>query len=66
MKKKNNEDPPLWRTVLKLFVGLVAIVGSVGIALWLALQEEEKNGPPPVSVEKSWGIVSDSPIRKRQ
>ncbi len=62
---KKNDEPPLWHTVLKLVLGLVVIIGSVGLALWLALQDEQKNGPAPVSPEKSWGIVNDSPVRKR-
>ena len=36
---KKDDEPPLWQTVLKLVVGLAVIVGGVGLALWLALQE---------------------------
>jgi hypothetical protein len=62
---KRKDEPPLWQTVLKLLVGLVVIIGSVGLALWLALQEEQKNGPS-ISVEKSWGIVTDNPVKQRR
>jgi hypothetical protein len=62
---KKDDEPPLWQTVLKLVVGLAVIVGGVGLALWLALQEEQKNGPS-VSVEKSWGIVTDNPVKQRR
>ncbi|MCF8167873.1 MAG: hypothetical protein K9K38_04755 [Rhodoferax sp.] len=61
---KPNDEPPLWLTVLKLVVGLLVIVGSVGLALWLALDQDQKNAPA-VSPEKSWGIANDSPIRRK-
>lgn len=62
---KKDDEPPLWQTVLKLVVGLAVIVGGVGLALWLALQEEQKNGPS-ISTEKSWGIVTDNPVKQRR
>lgn len=62
---KKQDEPPLWQTVLKLVVGLVVIIGSVGLALWLALQEEQKSGPS-ISTEKSWGIVNDNPVKQRR
>jgi hypothetical protein len=46
-------------------VGLAVIIGGVGLALWLALQEEQKNGPS-ISNEKSWGIVTDNPVKQRR
>ncbi|MCX7239489.1 MAG: hypothetical protein WCK83_14510 [Burkholderiales bacterium] len=64
MKKNRNEEPKLWVTVLKLLVGLVVIIGSVGFALWMAMKAEEANGPP-LSGDKSWGIVNDNPLRKK-
>jgi hypothetical protein len=62
---KKDDEPPLWLTVLKLVVGLAVIIGGVGLALWLALQEEQKNGPS-ISNEKSWGIVTDNPVKQRR
>jgi hypothetical protein len=64
--KKPPQEPKLWVTVLKLFLGLVAIVGGVAVALWLALKVEQNTYKPGVSNEQSWGIVNDSPLRKKQ
>jgi len=61
---KQNEEPKLWVTVLKLVLGLTVIVGGVGGALWLAAKEEQSNTTPKVSPAQSWGIVNDSPLRR--
>jgi hypothetical protein len=62
---KPKEEPKLWVTVLKLVIGLIVIIGGVGLSLWLALKDEERNIGPKVTPEQSWGIVNDSPIRKK-
>ncbi len=65
--KKQDDDPKLWVTVLKLALGLVVIIGSVGLALYWALQKEQLDGPvAPISPERSWGVVNDNPIRPRR
>jgi hypothetical protein len=63
---KKNDEPRLWVTVLKLVTGLVVIISSVGLALYLALQREQLDGPKPVSTEQSWGVVNDNPLRQRR
>ncbi|MGI9134250.1 MAG: hypothetical protein ACR2I0_09970 [Rhodoferax sp.] len=63
MKKKN--EPKLWLTVLKLVLGLVFIVGGVTLALWFALQHERMQTPAGGGGDGSWGIVNDSPLRKK-
>jgi hypothetical protein len=63
---KKDDEPKLWLTVLKLVVGLVVIIGSVGLALYIALQREQLDSTGGVVPDKSWGIVSDNPLRQRR
>jgi hypothetical protein len=63
---KKDDEPKLWVTVLKLVVGLVVIIGSVGLALYLALQREQLDGLAPGTSGPSWGIVNDNPLRQRR
>jgi hypothetical protein len=66
MKKKRDDEPKLWVTVLKLVVGLVVIIGGVGLALEMALEKEKLNGMAAPSTDSSWGVVSDNPLRPRR
>ena len=59
---KKNKEPKVWRTLLMLLLGVVVIVGSVGLALWYADKlDTSAKLPKP---DTSWGIFSDSPLRK--
>ncbi|MBT0571346.1 hypothetical protein KIK84_13510 [Curvibacter sp. CHRR-16] len=60
---------PLWKTVLKLTTGAIAIALLVWLVLWYFAQAMKDQ---PLSVDKKvksgpvsdWGIVSDSPLRR--
>lgn len=62
---KKDEEPKLWVTVLKLFVGAVVIIGGVGLVLNWALKLEQSSAPDQGSI-KGWGISSDSPLRSKR
>ena len=62
--KKNDDEPKVWVTVLKLVVGLVVIVGGVGLALWYA--KDWDNGAPKLPTQDQWGISHDSPLRMKR
>lgn len=64
--RKDDEDPPLWLTILKLVVGAVILIGGVGYALWYVDQEQSKNPSPAIKPIDSWGITNDNPIRFRR
>lgn len=63
---QNNDEPPLWLTIVKLVVVAVALIGGVGLALWWVNEEQSKRPSPAVKPVDSWGIVNDSPIRFRR
>ncbi|MDE2417300.1 MAG: hypothetical protein KGN32_05790 [Burkholderiales bacterium] len=63
---QNDEEPPLWLTVLKLVVVAVVLIGGVGLALWWVDQKQSQNPSPAVKPADPWGIVNDSPIRFRR
>ena len=64
MKRQNNDEPPVWVTVVKLIIGLVVIVGGVGLALWYA--KDMDNGAAKLAATDSWGISKDSPVNMRR
>lgn len=70
--KKQDEDPKLWITVLKLAIGLVILVGGTGFALWYVDQEQTKAMPALGSDAGTgdgatgWGIIGDSPLRNKR
>jgi hypothetical protein len=59
---KRDEDPNPWVTMLKLLIGAIVLIGSVGYALWYMDQQQSKDAP--VKIDKGWGIFSDNPIRR--
>ena len=67
--KKNDDEPPVWLTVLKLLAIAVVLIGGTGLALWYADQYQASNGPALGSGSGSgsgssgWGIAGDSPLR---
>lgn len=62
---KKDDEPKLWVTVLKLVVGAVILIGSVGGALWLA-SKWEQSGASTTGPGIGWGISTDSPIRSNR
>lgn len=64
---KNNKEPKLWVTVLKLVAIAAVLIGGVGAALWWASKLEQSNAPSPGgSSVKDWGIANDSPLRNKR
>jgi hypothetical protein len=75
---KQDEEPAVWVTVIKLVIGAVVLIGGVGLALWWAAQrpeyspaleqakEEARASSPRSGSDKSWGIATDSPIRSNR
>ena len=76
MARRDDKEPNVWVTALKLVVGAALIIGGVGFALWMAAQgsgyspalqqalEEVKAKSPKPTNDSSWGISKDSPVRK--
>jgi len=62
--KRQDDEPKMWVTVLKLVLGLVVIVGGVGLALWLA--KDWDNGAAKTPAQDAWGISHDSPVRMKR
>lgn len=65
---KDNTDPPVWLTVLKLSLGAALLMGCV----WLVLNyvtdrvEANKMKEPAKLNLPSWGIFSDNPVRNKR
>lgn len=76
MARRDDKEPNVWVTALKLVLGAAAIIGGVGFALWMAAQgpvyspaleqakEEVRAKSPNSTSDSSWGISKDSPVRK--
>lgn len=75
---KDDPEPKVWVTFIKLIAIAAALIGGVGLALWWASQrpvyspaleqaKEAAKATSPKSVPTdSWGIVNDSPIRNKR
>jgi hypothetical protein len=70
--KKDDEEPKLWVTVVKLLAIAVALIGGTGLALWYVDQMQVQQQPGLGSGAGSglgssgWGIVGDSPLKNRR
>ena len=70
---KDDEEPKVWITFIKLVAGAAVLIGGVGLALWWASErpvyspalEQAKEAAQSVSTD-SWGIVNDSPVRNNR
>jgi len=67
-----DDEPKLWVTVLKLFIGFVILVGGTGLALWY-VDKDQKNAMVPLGTSNGsgdgstgWGVVGDSPLRPKR
>lgn len=75
---KDDQEPKVWVTFIKLVAGAAALIGGVGLALWWASKQpvyspaleqakSEAKATSPKSVStNSWGIVNDSPVRNKR
>jgi hypothetical protein len=63
--KKDDDDPPVWVTVLKLVAIAVVLIGGTGLVLWYVDQEQSRSQPGLGSGSEApgWGIVRDNPLR---
>jgi hypothetical protein len=61
---KYDEEPPLWVTALKLAIGAIVLIALVGLGLWYAAKGDGSR--PVAKPDESWGIVADSPLRKKK
>ena len=67
--KKDDNEPPVWVTALKLLVIAVVLIGGTGLALWYVDQYQSRDLPALGSGggggngSSGWGIVSDNPLR---
>jgi hypothetical protein len=72
---KPAKEPKTWVTIIKLLAIATALIGGVGLALWLASQGSGGSPALQQAIEaaraaghtekpsNSWGIVTDSPLR---
>jgi hypothetical protein len=66
---KNDDEPPIWVTVLKLVAIAVVLIGGTGLALWYVDQQQSRDQTPGLSTgsqRPDWGIVGDSPLKARR
>ena len=63
--KKDDDEPPVWLTVLKLVAIAVVLIGGTGLALWYVDQMQAREQPSlgSGSSTSGWGIVGDNPLR---
>jgi hypothetical protein len=75
----DDDEPKLWVSALKIVLAAAVLIGTIGFALWYANQlpvsspameqareEVRKSNPKAASSpDDSWGIVKDSPIRRK-
>ena len=63
---KNDDDEPVWRTVIKLIVVATVILGGTWLMLsYFGGQQSDPLARDPAHSGKSdWGIVNDSPIKR--
>lgn len=59
---KDDKEPPLWVTVVKLVIGAVILIGLIGLGLYYTAKYNTY-APPTAPPDRSWGISKDSPIR---
>jgi hypothetical protein len=62
--KKDDDEPNVWVTVIKLVVGAAILIGGVGFALWYVAKEQDGDFGPPA--DKSWGIATDNPLKGKR
>ena len=58
---KNNREPKLWVTVLKLVIGGLIFVAFVGLGLYYTAKFNTYD-PGNGNSDGSWGISKDSPL----
>ena len=70
--KNDDDETPLWLTVLKLLAIAVALIGGTGLALWYVDQLQARQQPALGSGagtgngSSGWGIIGDSPLRSKR
>lgn len=58
---KDDKEPKLWVTVLKLVIGGVIFAALIGLGLYYTAKFNTYD-PGPSKPNGSWGISKDSPI----
>ena len=66
--KKQDDEPNIWITVLKLVVGAIILIGGTGLALWYVDKMQENEKPPLGSGvgPHDWGIAGDNPLKNKR
>lgn len=73
-----DDEPSTWVSALKVVIAAAVLIGTIGFALWYAnqlpgsspaleqaIEEVRKKSPSSgSSLDRSWGIAKDSPIRR--
>jgi hypothetical protein len=79
MRMDKNREPKTWVSALMIAVAAAVLIGAIGFALWYASQRpsyspaleqaveevRQKSANSRSSSNDSWGIVKDSPLRRR-
>lgn len=61
----DDKDKALWKTVLKLALGAIALIVFFGLGLYLTAKFNTY-APPTEAPDSNWGISKDSPIPSRR
>ena len=61
----DDKDKPLWKTVLKLALGAIALIIFVSVGIYFTIKYNTY-APPESAPTSDWGIVTDSPIHRRR
>jgi hypothetical protein len=61
----DDKDKAFWKTVLKLTLGVIALIAFVGLGIYFSIKYNTY-APPESAPRSDWGIVTDSPIHRRR
>lgn len=59
------KDKEFWKTVLKLALGVIALIAFVGLGIYFSAKYNTYS-PPKTTPDADWGIAKDSPIHNKR